>query len=74
MRRPSLSILKVYPNQNANADANSGLPEGTLAGLFLEQQINIVDSQGDELIVWAVHVQQKTSKGNKDGPEDDNVS
>lgn len=52
----------------------SGCPEDRFAGLFLEQQINVVDSQGDKLVVGTIHVQQKTPEGNKYGPENNNVS
>lgn len=53
---------------------NSGCLEDRFANLFLEQQIHVVDSQGDELVVGTIHVQQKTSEGNKDGPAEYQVS
>ena len=38
------------------------------ARLFLHQQVDVVDSERVQLLVWAVEVKEETAKGNENSP------
>lgn len=38
------------------------------SNLFLKQKINVVDSEGYELVIWAIDVEEKSAKRHKNGP------
>lgn len=45
-----------------------------MTSLFLKQQVHVIDSQRSKLLVGTLQVEQQTSKGHKDSPENVNVS